>query len=153
MWNKAIKNLCYSYISENHKNELSLVPIKDLRFGTSLTGILPYGILSIREDELDKKGIMFVKVHPDTAKGLGLKDKCLVKVKGKNGQLVAKVSIDPNIVPKSVGVIMGLGRYGWDEFNRKKGENISKLFSLDREDGLNRYRWSFAKIELKRLKA
>ncbi len=152
IWNSKIKKLCNSYLHTNQsKEELFLTPLKDLRLGTSITGILPYGLLSLREDELDKDGGMFVKINPTTATKFGIKKGSKIVIIGKNGKIIAKAVLDSSVVDGTIGLMMGLGRNGWDEFNRGKGDNVAKLFSLAKEEGINTYCWGISSVKLVKL--
>ena len=151
LWNKKIESLLKDYLYQQKEEKLSFTPIKDLRFGSSLTGILPYGLSAMREEELYKDKSLLFKIHPFTAKKYGLKEGVRVKVLGDGGEIKGWISVDPSVSIGSIAAFMGFGRLINDDFNRGKGENVSKLFSLKKEEGINGYCWCFPEVEVKKI--
>jgi anaerobic selenocysteine-containing dehydrogenase len=73
----------------------------------------------------ERKPEPLVKIHPDTAAGLGIAEGDAVYIENRRGRIEQKATLDPDIDPRVVSVGYGWwfpergqpGMFGWDEAN------------------------------------
>ena len=119
--------------------ELSLAPVSRLATGTAASGIPPYSARIISGRELQGNAL-FAQVNSATARGLGLKNGQRARLSARSGgaatptvSLPVRVAISEGIMDNVIGLPLGYGHAGFDEFSRGKGVNGLDLYSLTAE--------------------
>ncbi|MDR2893340.1 MAG: molybdopterin-dependent oxidoreductase [Deltaproteobacteria bacterium] len=123
------------------KNMLTLAPLVKNALGTAQTGIPPFSLKIVRDDELAGQD-SFVALCGETARHLGLAAGSAVKVASAQEAVFAKVRIYEGIAPGSVGIYLGFGHTALDEFSRGKGANAFELMIPAEEAGSGLMVWN-----------
>ncbi len=147
IWSNEIKQMFSEPKETLSTTALELVPIKMAKTGTCRTGLLPFSLDVIYEDELPKHGV-YVYINPKTALDFHLQHRDIVKITSKTGTIKGIVYISNEIKPRAIGILSGLGRKLDNEFNKNIGVNIIDLFETKKETGTNSYMWSPTLIEI-----
>jgi len=148
IWSREIENIFTAHHTKSSPTLLELVPIKNSKTGTPRTGILPFSLAVIYEDELSKEGLLYVCINPKTAENFHLKNKDKIKIRSESKEITAVVNIDPGIKTGAIGIMCGFGRSFDDDFNKNKGDNVADLFVIKEEKKINSYIWSPTLVEV-----
>jgi menaquinone reductase, molybdopterin-binding-like subunit len=89
----------------------------------------PFMTKNLREDLL-KGQEMFVEIHPETAKGLGLRESDRATLKTPQGAISVLVRLSQGARPGVVFIPKGLGHKAYDEYIRDKGENANSIIEV-----------------------
>jgi menaquinone reductase, molybdopterin-binding-like subunit len=89
----------------------------------------PFMTKNLREDLL-KGQEMFVEVHPETAKGLGIRESDRATLKTPQGSIPVLVRLSQGARPGVVFIPQGLGHKAYDEYIRNKGENANRIIEV-----------------------
>lgn len=81
-------------------------------------------------DFLLKGKDLFVEVHPETAKSLGMKQGDQATLKTPRGQVNVRIRVFPGAHPDTVFVVHGLGHTAYDEYIRDKGINANEIIEV-----------------------
>lgn len=126
---------------------VALAPVFKLNVGTDRLATPPFGLVTIREEELQGKEF-FVQVNGATADKYGLFEGGRVTLTGPGGACKARVHISEGVMTNVVAIPMGFGRTAWDMFTKGKGDNAYKALSMQEEPetGLTTFAMSMVKI-------
>jgi anaerobic selenocysteine-containing dehydrogenase len=78
-------------------------------------------------DDLLKGADMFVEMHPESAKGLGLNEADRAVLKTPQGEVPVRVHFSQGARPGIVWMPQGLGHSAYDEYIQNKGENTNRI--------------------------
>jgi anaerobic selenocysteine-containing dehydrogenase len=81
-------------------------------------------------DSLLKQRDMFVEIHPETARGLGLNEADRATLRTPQGEIAVRVHLSHSAGPGVVWMPQGLGHSAYDEYIRNKGENGNKIMEV-----------------------
>jgi anaerobic selenocysteine-containing dehydrogenase len=81
-------------------------------------------------DNLLKERDMFVDIHPETARGLGLNEADRATLRTPLGEIPVRVHLSQSARPGVVWMPQGLGHGSYDEYIRNKGENGNKIMEV-----------------------
>jgi menaquinone reductase, molybdopterin-binding-like subunit len=81
-------------------------------------------------DDLLKGTDMFVEVHPETARGLGLNEADRALLKTPQGEVAVRIHLSQAARPGVAFAPHGLGHTAYDEYIRNKGENSNKVIEV-----------------------
>ncbi len=146
IWDKNIEKVFFK--QQKDSMDLELTPIKISKTGTDITGLFPFSLGVLYE--IPKKGV-YALIHPNTGKNFHLKEKDRVKIESSKGNLIAEIKMDPGVKEGVVAILYGLGRKIEDPFNKEKGESVSNLFEIEKENNIGTYCWSINKISLEKI--
>jgi len=150
LWNGAIEKMCSREPRSSSEYPIQLAPQNDLKNGTPRTGIPPFGLNTITEQEL-QDGRLSVRLNPKTAKKQGLREGTRVKLLSKDGECQARIRLDESVMPGAVAAPLGFGHTHWDEFSRTKGDNVTRLFTVYTEPGSALRAWSGSRLQIQKI--
>jgi len=81
-------------------------------------------------DTLLKGQHLFVRVHPETAQSLGLKEGDQAALKTPVGEVKVRIRIFPGAHRGTVFIVQGLGHTAYDEYIRGKGVNANQIIEV-----------------------
>lgn len=81
-------------------------------------------------DFLLKGNDLFVEIHPETAKSLGLKQGDRATLTTPEGEVKVRIRIFAGAHPGTVCVVHGLGHTAYDEYIQDKGVNINDIIEV-----------------------
>ncbi len=81
-------------------------------------------------DDLLRAQDVFVDIHPETARKLGLADKAAAVLKTPRGEASVRVRITTGVQPGVVAVPQGFGHTAYDAYVQKKGFNANSLIEV-----------------------
>ncbi len=151
LWNTAIKDMLSAAQAESDDSRpLSLAADTQLKMGTPQTAIPPFGLKTLLENELPDSMTPF-RLNTATGKRLGLMNSDAVKITSAQGSCTGRVQFDEGVMPDVLVAPLGLGHTSFDEFSRDKGDNISELFVLKREQGSQLTTWSGTRLNIEKI--
>jgi anaerobic selenocysteine-containing dehydrogenase len=134
LWNERIERMLGQSSESAAEYPVHLVPQSDRRTGSPQTAIPPFGLKTLRENEL--KGDTFsVRLNRQTARKNGVMEGSLVRISSPHGACRARVLIDEGVMTDAVVIPLGFGHTDWDAFSRGKGDNAKQLFGIRSEPG------------------
>jgi anaerobic selenocysteine-containing dehydrogenase len=114
---------------------LGFAPLVRPAVGTAVSGIPPYAIATVPENEL-RENELCVWVNAATACRLGLKagQRAMLSATDDKNSTIARLSVRvalfEGIMNNVIGLPLGYGREGFDSYSQGKGVNGLDLFSL-----------------------
>lgn len=117
---------------------LILIPFDSQRLANGYIGDPPFVIKTVPDTVL-KGDTLFVEVHPETAKTMGLSEGKSALLATPKGEARVRVHLFEGIMPGLVGIPTGLGHHAYDGYLAGKGVNASALMGPveDGASGLN----------------
>jgi len=151
LWNGRIKDMLHASLQPSDSSR-PLVLATDTQFktGTPHTGIPPFGLKTLLEEELPDS-MTPIRLNPVTAKGLGLSPEDAVRLTSAQGTCTGRVQLDEGVMPNVAVVPLGLGHTGFDEFSRNKGDNAARLFVPLQEEGSRLATWSGTRLNIEKI--
>jgi len=73
---------------------------------------------------------LFVEVHPETAKSLGMQEGDRATLKTPQGEVKVRIRVFPGAHPDTVFVVHGLGHTAYDEYIKDKGINANEVIEV-----------------------
>ncbi|MCF8031137.1 MAG: molybdopterin-dependent oxidoreductase [Desulfohalobiaceae bacterium] len=134
LWNDRIRRMLDKSRDGTDEYQVHLVPQSNRKTGTPQTAIPPFGLKTLREEELEGD-TFFVRLNRQTARKNGVGEGSLVKISSPEGACRARVSLDEGVMTDAVVIPLGFGHTDWDEFSRGKGDNAQRLFGIRSEPG------------------
>jgi anaerobic selenocysteine-containing dehydrogenase len=134
LWNERVGRMLETSPEASQTYQVHLVPQDHRKTGTAQTAIPPFGLKTLREEELDGD-TLFVRLNRATARKNGVDEGTLVKVSSPDGACLARVNLDEGVMMDAVVIPLGFGHTEWDEFSRGKGDNAHQLFGIRSEPG------------------
>jgi len=151
LWNASIEE-CLNRLASGatHQMPLSLAVESELKTGTARTAIPPFGLSTLREEELDHNGFA-VRLNSQTASELGLQAEDMVELISSTGKCSARLLLDESVIPGTVVVPSGFGHTHWDEYSRGKGDSVFKILDPRFEPGCGRTMWSDTRVKIAKI--
>jgi len=150
IWHELLPASADQESNSNGNFPLALAAQDDLRAGTASSGAAPLALKTLRADELDGNG-MYVRLNGETARRYKLADGDAVEITGAYGSIRAQVKIFEGVMPKTVAVPQGLGHTAWDAFNKGKGDNVFKVFTVRREPVTGLATWNDSRVGIAKI--
>jgi anaerobic selenocysteine-containing dehydrogenase len=151
LWNQGIKAMLNAaQPREDSSRPLTLAADIQFKMGSAQTGIPPFGLKTLLEEELP--GSMTpIRLNSLTAKRLGLAPNDAVRLSSAQGTCTGRVLLDEGVMPDVAAVPLGLGHTGFDEFSRNKGDNAARLFVPLQEEGSRLTTWSGTRLNIEKI--
>ncbi|MGM0646073.1 MAG: menaquinone reductase molybdopterin-binding-like subunit QrcB [Thermodesulfobacteriota bacterium] len=150
IWHEVLPAVAGKNGESGDKFPLAIAAQGDLRAGTPTSGAAPLALKTIRADELDSNG-MYVRLNRETARRYKIADGDSVEISGPYGAIQAQVRLFEGVMPQTVVVPLGLGHSAWDEFNRGKGDNVFKVFTVRREPETGLATWNDSRVAIAKI--
>ena len=130
------------------KGKVTLIPYDSMRLAAGKTSNTPFLTKTV-EDTVLKNDVVFIEINPKTARSLGLKQGCAVRLSTVYGTAKVRINLFDGIMPGIVALPRGLGHTGIDPYLAGKGVNINELMGplTDPVSGLNAAWGIKAKLE------
>jgi anaerobic selenocysteine-containing dehydrogenase len=142
LWNKR-------YRLAAPPENLTLVPVAQLKVGSARMATVPFATITIREDELLGKEF-FVQMNGATARRHDLAENDLVTLKSAAGSCTARVNVFEGVMTDVVIAPLGFGHTAWDDFSKGKGENVYDLLGAASEPDTGASLFSTAQVSVTR---
>ena len=152
LWNDRIGRMLDQDRERPDKYQVHLVPQTDRRTGTPRTAIPPFGLKTLREEELEEN-TFFIRLNRQTARKNGVREGSLVKIVSPEGTCRAKVNLDEGVMTDAVVVPLGFGHTHWDQFSRGKGDNAIQLLGVRCETGSEMCHCSTPRVRISKIEA
>jgi len=134
LWDEGIRRMLDKSRDRADEYQVHLVPQSSRKTGTPQTAIPPFGLKTLREDELEGD-TFFVRLNRQTARKNGVREGSLVTISSPEGSCQAKVNLDEGVMTDAVVIPQGFGHTEWDAFSRDKGDNAHQLLGIRSEPG------------------
>ena len=124
-----------------------LAPMAKPHIGNTKLATPPFGVVTIRENELKGKDF-YVHMNKATARKLGLRQDKKVKLVSSAGECKALVNITETVMNDVVAAPLGFGHTAWDDFSKGKGDNIFNVLTVTQEKGTGLYVWNNSRVKV-----
>lgn len=114
---------------EESEFPLLLIPYASLMLSEGYVPNTPFMNKLLPDDVLRKQDV-FVEIHPETARTLGLADKAAAVLKTPRGETPVRVRLTTAVKPGVVAVPQGFGHTAYDEYVQQKGFNANSLVEV-----------------------
>ncbi|MCF8105540.1 MAG: molybdopterin-dependent oxidoreductase, partial [Desulfohalobiaceae bacterium] len=146
LWSKDIKAMCQAHIPDTDSPGLAVET--NFKTGSSRTGLTPFGLKTLREEELSDS-LLSVRLNSRTAGSLGVREGQKAVFTSRAGTFTARILIDEGVMTGVVAAPSGFGHTDWDAFSRDKGDNVNNLLSVEQEPGSGISYYSAAGFKVK----
>lgn len=148
LWSQDIETMALAAQEAASPSGLILATVQDLKTGTARSGIPPFGLQALRDDELLKEDIP-ARMSRTTAGRLGVHQGDVVRITSEQGHISrARIQLDEGVMPLHVALPLGFGHTNWDQFNRNKGTNAQALYTVRLEAGSGVCTWCGSEVDI-----
>ena len=153
LWSPQIEDMALAAQKHASSPGLILAPDHQLKVGTAQSGIPPFGLQSLGQDQLMDSDLP-ARINRTTANRLGVSHGDAVRLKSGQGPIcLARILVDEGVMPGHVALDLGFGHTSWDQFNQGKGINAHLLQSVHLEVGSGISSWSGSRVDIEKTSA